>query len=188
MTKIKLFTLFALFVCCMPISNVLAKSNTVVQSYSKAMRNDMYEPGFHKNTKKNKTQHNAAQPETPAVIAVSDPEEVPVDYNKEIASSIFTDETATPVSIELTEKSTDTKVKIGQSLEVMLPEDGAAKWVFDNNFQNIELVNDYNFDGKRILNFEIKQKGVEKIYFDYLLTEGDNIKVIESRVLNITTG
>lgn len=188
MTKIKLFTLFALLVCLLPFSNVLANSNTIVQSYSKAMRNDMYEPGFHKNTKKTKVQRNVppAQPIAPPVIAVSDPEEKPINFNKELASSIFTEETAEPISMELTAPSTDLKIKIGQPLEIILPEDGNAKWVYENSFKNVQLTNDYYFDGKKILNFEIINKGEEKIYFDSFVDDGGNIKVIESRVLNIT--
>lgn len=188
MTKIKLFTLFALFAFVMPMSNATAKSNTIVQSYSKAMRNDMYEPGFHKNTKKNKAERNTPQVQstTPPVIAVADPEEKPINFNKELASSIFTEETAEPISLELSAPSTDLKIKVGQPLEIILPEDGNAKWVYENNFKNVQLTNDYYFDGKKILNFEIINKGEEKIYFDSFMDDGGNIKVIESRVLNIT--
>lgn len=182
MFKIKSLTLLVIMMSIFFSSSVFAKGGTVVQSYKDAMRNDMYEPGFHK---KDNSQP-APLPPAPPVIAVADPnEEEPVDYNKEMASGLFTDETATPVNIELIEKSSDVNTKAGQVLEVSISEEGNAKWSFSNEFKNLSITNDYNFNGKRIITFDTISAGEEKIYFDSIITDGESIEVLESRVLNV---
>lgn len=184
MFKIKSLTLLVIMTGVFFSSSVFAKGGTVVQSYKDAMRNDMYEPGFHK--KSNNNTQSAPLPPAPPVIAVADPnEEEPADYNKEMASGLFTDETATPVNIELIEKSSDVSAKAGQVLEVSISEEGDAKWSFSNEFKNLSITNDYNFNGKRIITFDTISAGEEKIYFDSMITNGENVEVLESRVLNV---
>lgn len=183
MFKIKSLTLLVIMMGVFFSFSVFAKGGTVVQSYKDAMRNDMYEPGFHK--KDNNNSQPAQLPPAPPVIAVTDPNEELTDINEEMARGLFTDDTATPVNIELIEKSSDVNAKAGQVLEVSISEEGDAKWSFSNDFTNLSLTNDYNFNGKKIMTFDTISAGEEKIYFDSIITDGENVEVLESRVLNI---
>lgn len=164
------------------LSAQAGNNNIVVQSYKDVMKSGMYEPGFKQGGQNN--QEDSTQSGN-SVIAVGNPNEKPKDYNKDIAKSLFTDETLDPLSIELDQKQNNVKFHIGQPLEVLLPQDGEALWFYDNSFKKIAIAKDYQFQGKRILNIEAQNKGKEKIFFDLIEDTNGEIKVIESRVLNI---
>lgn len=163
-----------------------ARQNIVVQSYKDVMDNNMFEPGFNSAGYDAHMKAKAKQEDTEPVIAVSDPNEKPKDYNKEMADSLFAAPDLSPLIIEIVEKQNQVKVNIGQPLQIVLTEDGAAKWHCEKNLKHIEITEDYAFQGQRILNAVVKDKGKEKIYFDLIDDSNGTITVIESRILNIT--
>ena len=184
--KLKIF-LFAAFVllAVQPAAAKSLKHNIVVQSYRDIQNSNMYEPGYNQGGYQARVEQQEKQTGGP-VIAVTEPDENPAeDYNEKIAGKLF-EKDMSPVTVELLEPQTKVKVNVGQPLQILLPED-KAKWYYGGNeLKSIRIKEDYFYQGQRIINVEALESGKEKVYFDLIDDSGEAIKVLGSRILNIT--
>lgn len=162
----------------------MVKHNIVVQSYRDIQNTNMYEPGFNHGGYAARVK----QKQKDSVIAVVAPGEKPAeDYNEKIAGELFKKDMS-PITIELLEPKIGVKINVGQPLQILLPEDknSSSKWYYGGNeLKYVQIVEDYHYMGRRIININILAPGKEKVFFDLIDDSGETIKVLGSKVLNI---
>ncbi len=162
-----------------------AKHNIVVQSYKDVQKNQMYEPGFNANGYEARVKKQQGE----SVIAVTTEDEKPAeDYNENIAAELFKKDMS-PITIELLEAKNEIKINVGQPLQIILSEEenGQTKWNYEGNeLKHLRIMDDYQYNGQRILNVNVFESGKEQVFFDLIEENDGKINVLGSKVLSIT--
>lgn len=184
--KLRFFAIIAIsLLLSSPVVAKLSRHNIVVQNYSDLQKNHMFEPGFNSGGYKARAQ----QKQRETLIAVTEDNEGPAeDYNEKIAEELFKKDMS-PLTIELLETKTKVRVYVGQPLQVLLPEDenSSTKWYYGGNeLKYVRITDDYHYMGQRIINIHVLEQGKEKVFFDLIDDNDGKIKVLGSKVLNIT--
>ena len=159
------------------------KHNVVVQSYRDVQKNQMYEPGFVQGGYTARIKKK----EQESIIATTPENEKPAeDYNENIAAELFKKDMS-PITVELSKAKTKIKMNVGQALQVILPEEENASWYYGGNeMKHIKIKEDYRYNGERIINVNVFEKGKEQVFFDLIEENNGRINVLGSKVLNIT--
>ncbi len=93
------------------------------------------------------------------------------------------------VSVDLDAKAMEADARFGQIIEVTLDEETPKEWQCDKGNKVVKFISmNRDTPGEVKISFEAVKEGFERLYFDYVDRSNGSIKVIESRIVDVSVG
>lgn len=125
-----------------------------------------------------------------AEIANTDDDEIigsaTVNYNQEIAKALFADK-GDDVIIEIDSTTRRIFVPEGRNVIIRLREAANNKWHYECE-ELLNLESNHKNGNERQLVFNAEETGITKLWLDCVDNSGKEIKVVESRYINVIVG
>ena len=103
-----------------------------------------------------------------------------------IADKLRPSEEGEDFYIDMQQKSSQTiSAKPEQTFFVILPEEAASSWHFDENFKLAEVVSSELDNHRRILEFRVLCCGEGTLFLDNIIKKGSQVRVLQSKILRL---